>query len=129
MARTTAKRKAIARSLAKMEWTSFRSIARGEKGIPWPSWATRIYQNSRYTVMINDNHPTTKGPASLAYVSPHAIGRDVFWKDLQRIKNEIYGPETVAVQYFPKESELVDIVNVYWLVVFPEGVIPELRKL
>jgi hypothetical protein len=102
-----------------------RPIARGEKGVAWPTWATRVYQNNRFTAMVDDNSRTTKGKATKVYVSPHNAGRDVFFKDLQRIKNEIFGPQALAVQYFPREEELVDTVNVYWLFVYPEGVLPE----
>jgi hypothetical protein len=34
---------------------------------------------------------------------------------LQRIKNEILGTDVEAIQFFPKESELVDVANLYWL--------------
>lgn len=124
-ARKGAMRKALARSLAKEGWTEFYSVSRGEKGLSWPSWTSRIYKNNRFTVMIADNARTTAGQAMLAYIVPHNAGRDVFWKDLQRIKNEIFGPEVLGVQYFPKESKLIDEVNVYWLFVYPQGVLPE----
>jgi hypothetical protein len=125
MSRSKSQRKQIARSLAKYGWEPMRPVARGEKGVPWPSWATRVYQNNRFTAMVNDASRTTKGPAIKVYISPHACGRDVFWKDLQRIKNEIFGPEALAVQYYPREADLVDEVNVYWIFVYPEGVLPE----
>lgn len=125
MARDKAVRKSIARSMAKSGWEPMRAIIRGEKGVPWPAFATRVYQNNRYTVMVNDAARSTKGPVIQAYVSAHNTGRDVFWKDLQRIKNEVFGEEAVAVQYFPRESKLVDLVNVYWLFVYPAGVLPE----
>ena len=34
---------------------------------------------------------------------------------LQRIKNEVLGPEVEAIQFFPRESELTDVANLYWL--------------
>ena len=125
MSRETSHRKQIARSLAKYGWEPMRSIKRGEKGLAWPSWATRIYQNNRYTALVNDCAKTTKGLASLAYITPHHAGREVFWRDLQRIKTEIFGARSLGVQYFPREEEVVDFVNVYWLFVYPEGVLPE----
>jgi len=33
-------------------------------------------------------------------------------------------PETTAVEYYPAKSELVDEANIYWLWIFPEGVLP-----
>ncbi|MDP9301597.1 MAG: hypothetical protein M3P43_12015 [Actinomycetota bacterium] len=43
------------------------------------------------------------------------------WRDLQRIKNELAGPEREAVQVFPAESRLADTSNNYHLWVLPEG--------
>jgi hypothetical protein len=34
---------------------------------------------------------------------------------LQRIKNEICGEDVEAIQFFPRESKLVDVANLYWL--------------
>lgn len=39
------------------------------------------------------------------------------WRDLQRIKNELVGPENEAVEVFPAESRLVDTANQYHLFV------------
>ncbi len=36
------------------------------------------------------------------------------WKDLFRIKNEIFGEEIEAIQFLPKKSELIDSANLYW---------------
>jgi hypothetical protein len=43
------------------------------------------------------------------------------WADMQRIKNEIAGPEAEAVELLPAESRLMDTENCYWLWVAPEG--------
>jgi hypothetical protein len=125
MSRAKSQRKQIARNLAKYTWLPMIPVARGEKGVNWPAWCTRVYWNNRFTAMVDDSARTTRGPAIKVYVEAHACGRDVFWKDLQRIKNEIFGPQALAVQYYPRESELVDVVNVYWLFVYPDGWLPE----
>lgn len=46
------------------------------------------------------------------------------WRDLQRIKNELVGPECEAVEIYPAESRLVDTANQYHLWVFND---PEFR--
>lgn len=46
------------------------------------------------------------------------------WRDLQRIKNELAGPERDAIEVFPAESRLHDPCNLYDLWVVPEGFIP-----
>jgi hypothetical protein len=42
------------------------------------------------------------------------------WRDLQKIKNEMVGPECEALQIFPAESRLVDTSNQYHLFVFDD---------
>lgn len=37
------------------------------------------------------------------------------WRDMQRIKNELAGYETEAVELFPADSRLMDSANQYWL--------------
>ena len=37
------------------------------------------------------------------------------WRDLQRIKNELVGPENEAVELYPAESRIVDTSNQYHL--------------
>ena len=43
------------------------------------------------------------------------------WRDFQRIKNQLVGPEYEAVELYPAESRLVDTANQYhlWLVNSP----------
>ena len=43
------------------------------------------------------------------------------WRDFQRIKNEICGPEREAIELYPAESRLTDTANQYHLWVAPEG--------
>jgi len=43
------------------------------------------------------------------------------WDDLQRIKDELAGPERVAVEMYPARSELMDQANMRHLFVLPDG--------
>ena len=43
------------------------------------------------------------------------------WRHLQRIKNELVGPEREAIELYPRESRLMDSANSYHLYVLPEG--------
>lgn len=45
---------------------------------------------------------------------------DIPWAEKQRIKNEIFGKERVAIEYFPPESKLVDEANMYHIWVYPK---------
>ena len=94
---------------------------------PHPGWMTRAYKNNRYVVMIADNVPMTGGiMATRVMVQRHDDSPiPNHWREMQAIKNEIFGPETMAIEYFPPESELIDYANIYWLWIFPDGVIPK----
>jgi hypothetical protein len=43
------------------------------------------------------------------------------WAMFQKIKNELFGPERVALEVYPAESNKQDVANIYWLFVLPEG--------
>lgn len=43
------------------------------------------------------------------------------WAEKQRIKNLIVGPQRLAIEVFPPESELVDQADVFHLWVLPDG--------
>lgn len=45
------------------------------------------------------------------------------WRDLQRIKNDLCGPEWEAVELYPAESRLVDPSNRFYLWAVPPGVL------
>lgn len=90
-----------------------------------PKGMTRAFQNTRHTVMIYDNTPVTTGTAIKVMIQKHNDTPILnHWSELQKIKNEIFGSEVVAVEYYPAESELINDHNIYWLWIFPEGVLP-----
>ena len=75
--------------------------------------------------MVFDNTPTTKGFATKALIQKHDnLPITGHWSELQKIKNEIFGEETTAIEYYPANSRLVDEANIYWLWIFPDGIIP-----
>ena len=43
------------------------------------------------------------------------------WRDLQRIKNELIGPDREGIELYPAESRLVDTSNQFHIFVLPEG--------
>ena len=56
----------------------------------------------------------------------HAVIRnvgstDIPWAEKQRIKNELFGEDRVAIEVFPTEDELVDAAMMYHMWVLPEG--------
>jgi hypothetical protein len=74
----------------------------------------RAFQNNLYRVEIADTPPFTPTFVHLA-ISRLDRGTCNEWADLQRIKNEIVGPEYEAIELFPAESRLVNTGNEYHL--------------
>lgn len=64
------------------------------------------------------------GPWALIGISrcDETCARD--WRDLQRIKDDLCGPEWEAVEVFPSESRLVDPSNRFYLWAYPFGTLP-----
>jgi hypothetical protein len=92
-----------------------------------PEGMTRAFRNNRYTVMIYDNCKTTHGTAIQVLIQNH-FDEPIknHWGEIQRIKNEIFGPEVMAIEYYPAESELINDHNIYWIFIYPQGVIPKI---
>lgn len=71
--------------------------------------------NDRFAVQLFD----TNGRQWLS-IRKHADGSSPpTWAELQRIKNELIGPEREGVQVFPKVSDLVDEAEMYHLWLYP----------
>jgi hypothetical protein len=91
-----------------------------------PDWMSRAYKNNRYVVMIADRIPMTGGiVAARAMVQRHDdTPIRNHWRELQNIKNALFGPESTAIEIYPPQSKLTDEANIYWLWVLPDGAIP-----
>jgi hypothetical protein len=76
------------------------------------------FVNSRYDVAVWRGHDATLG--DYLHLSIKDLGRSARhdWRDLQRIKNELVGPEFEAIELYPAESRLVDTANQFHLFVF-----------
>lgn len=77
-----------------------------------------VMVNSRYQVNINRYKHNDGGPdmvhLSIKRRDKEAVGVERF-RDFQRIKNELVGPECEAIELYPSESRLVDSANQYHL--------------
>ena len=83
-----------------------------------------VFLNSRYQVnVVAFNHPTF---GKVAHLSIKALDKSAShdWRDFQRIKNEIVGPECEAIEIYPAESRLVDGANQYHLWAFQSYQVP-----
>lgn len=82
-----------------------------------------IWINNRYQVNI-DYEPDTLGEGWPKIIHLSIKRRDKAplhdWRDLQRIKNELVGPEHEAIELYPAESRVVDTANQYHLWCFAD---------
>jgi len=91
-----------------------------------PKWMTRAYKNNRYVVMINDKAKTTHGFAIRVMIQRHDNEPiKNHWKAIQNIKNEIFGKDMTAIEYYPAEEELIDTCNMYWIFIYPDDILPK----
>ncbi|MDG0056956.1 hypothetical protein MMB75_25355 [Paenibacillus sp. P2(2022)] len=47
---------------------------------------------------------------------------DIPWAEKQRIKNDLFGVESTAIEVFPAQTDLVDEANMYHFWVLPQGI-------
>ena len=86
---------------------------------PHPAWMTRAFRNNRYTVMIDDNCPMNNGKTAIKAMIQAHDDKPIpnHWSEIQKIKNEIFGTQVFAVEYYPVQVELIDQHCVYWIFV------------
>lgn len=101
-------------------WTPFEEGTYPPGVTKEPQWRS-TWVNSRYQVDVSVLRPNVEGMPEMTVLSIKRRDKDWLrdWRDLQRIKNEILGPEWEAVELFPAESRLVDSSNQYWLWCLP----------
>lgn len=111
---------------APQPWTEFT-----ERVVADPEMAAagfRIFRNNRYQVHVrgiqNDAQAAFGIPGGrVLHLSIKRLDRAPIrdWRHLQRIKNEIVGPECEGVELYPADSRLVDEANQYhlWVVAEP----------
>lgn len=82
------------------------------------TWREENYLNNRYSVQVSDYKIKDGGVVHL-WIRHHTGVMPHSWSDLQRIKNEIVGPDYVAIEVYPRVSELTDKANIAHLWVMP----------
>lgn len=80
----------------------------------------RVCLNLVYSVQFFERD-SAWGVIDHLLIRRHDGGNDLPWAHAQRIKDELCGPERVAVEVFPPTSQLVDDANCRHLWVLPEG--------
>lgn len=80
----------------------------------------RVWGNGFFTVIVRQMGDGPDGPLHLSIHDRHRTPRHD-WRDFQRIKNDLAGPEREAVELYPAESRVVDTANQFHLWVWPAG--------
>jgi hypothetical protein len=106
----------------KVAWTKFMPCSNEN----WPGGSPRpfILKNSIYQVAVWCGQAEPFGEYFHLSIKTHDKQPRHDWRELQRIKNEIIGPEYEAVEVYPAESRLVDTSNQYHLFVFTTFKLP-----
>lgn len=105
----------------KMPWDSFQDVTReaiekvhslGGDPLHRPD---KVLQNNKYIVQVFYNQHRDGRYYDRVMIRRSDSEPIYSWTDLQRLKNECFGEEIEAIQFFPKESELTDVANLYWM--------------
>jgi hypothetical protein len=97
--------------MANVPWTPFDGYEADAKKLGAPFY----FVNSRYTVFVRKMHSKTYGDVLHLSIKTNDRAPHHDWRDFQRIKNELIGPEFEAIEIYPAESRLVDTSNQYHL--------------
>ena len=92
----------------------------GAKVHGWVREMNEAYKdiNGQYAVLVR-TIDTKLGKVKHAAIR-NIDSTDIPWNEKQRIKNELFGEEKQAIEFFPKQSELIDEANMYHIWVFEE---------
>ena len=74
--------------------------------------------NDRYVVIVSRHEEGHVAHLSIRR-QDRKPARD--WRDFQRIKDQLAGPDVEAIELYPARARVVDTANQYWLWCFPPG--------
>lgn len=82
----------------------------------------KCWINSRYQVLTRKQPALEKSWPDMIWLSIKRRDRAPIhdWRDLQRIKNDLVGPENEGLELYPAESRVQDGANQYHLWVFAD---------
>lgn len=115
----------LARQQAERVWDPFvPAEMNGEHVVTIVDETFRVFRNNRYTVLVRRiTFPPEMEWPNMVHLSIKRNDKEAIhdWRDLQRIKNELVGPNNEGVELYPSEERLVDGANQYHLYVFVEA--------
>jgi hypothetical protein len=107
-----------------MTWQPLTRSTPHRNGVPIDIGDEEQWANDQYVVYLrratkaDDEDPDAPAPIHLSIKNQDRSTRHD-WRDFQRIKNQLCGPEWEAIELYPAESRLVDMANQYHLFCFP----------
>lgn len=86
----------------------------GAAGRDWSGCITKAHRNRVFSVLDRMDYSGVRhlAVASLSGIRPT-------WHEMQRIKDEIAGPDATAVEVYPPHAEIVDGADMFHLWVLP----------
>lgn len=105
-------------------WRPFEQTVPYANGKPDPEVLKgdeKFYANGHYLVFVREMKPTDPDQPVAYHLSMRTVENDARhdWREMQRVKTEILGPEWEAVELYPSEDRVVDCANQYHLWCFP----------
>ena len=80
----------------------------------------RAFTDGVHAVLVRTVETKEYGPITHVAIR-NVFGTDIPWAEKQRIKNELFGDESMAIEIFPRVSRLIDEAPMYHLWVFPDN--------
>lgn len=96
-----------------------KTFPKGSVGSSWCAEIGEAYTNYLYAALVRH---LEGGRIHLAIRTPSNL--EPPWRDMQRIKNELFGEDRFAIQIYPAQSHLIDDADMYHLWIMEEGYHP-----
>ena len=103
-------KKEVKKTLSSNEWTAFEDRT-SEAAPKFPNGKLLgFYANNLFSIQCFE----VRG-VKVYGIRRHDQATNISWETKQRIKNEIIGKDISAIEVFPRDCDLVDQANMYWL--------------
>jgi len=99
------------------EWVEGRSPKEQGFGHGWANEFNTAFKNDLFAVLCRPVE--TRWGSAVHIAIKNATSSDIPWAHKQRIKNELFGDDRIAIEVFPTEEDLVDAGNMYHLWIMP----------
>lgn len=80
-----------------------------------------VWRNGWCSVSVRTSASTSLGVSIDHAFFRTALSGELTWGEKQRIKDELFGIDRMAVEVYPRKEDLVDEADMYHLWVFPSG--------